>query len=268
MDPIIKTIRISPSSFALDLHQPKAGQKMPAGLPDKKNSIPVHTPLSSTKEENRPSGVNHESILNAASIDRLISKTITSQSTQENIEESDSSNEKAEIEKAYAKAKQEGYLAGLEAAKEKGQKDLNAALKQITDLLHSLKDIHEVLFQEIENSAVEVVFEAVAKIIGHAAIDKKMAYNITREAIEQVKNRDKIIIRVSTQDYEMINAALHQADNAELLKKNLTVVADNLVQLGGCLIETEAGSIDARLEIQLQRLKDTLLGVRKTNEDV
>jgi flagellar assembly protein FliH len=155
----------------------------------------------------------------------------------------------------------------MASAKEKNQEELKAALKQIADLMHSLKDIHESLYQELEDSAVEVVFEAVAKIIGHAATDKDMVYNITREAIERVKGRNKIIIRVSTHDYDMIKTALSHAENSDLHNSNLTVIADNLVQLGGCLIETEAGSLDARLEIQMQRLKDALLSARKLNED-
>ncbi len=267
MEPIIKTIRISPSAFALDLPQPRAGQKFQQNQTAKKDigapqvSIPPHSskPLSSS--------VSQESLLNEAAIEKLVPRTMTQLLPQDKAEAQRDAQEKQKVVDIYTKAQQEGYLAGLEAGKEKSQQELTASLKQITDLFHSLKDIHELLFQEMENSAVEVVFEAITKIIGHAATDKKLAYDITREAIEQVKGRDKIIVRVSIKDYEMVKAALNQENTGELLAKNISVIADNLVQLGGCLIETEAGHLDARLEIQLQRLKDTLLGVRKSNAD-
>jgi flagellar biosynthesis/type III secretory pathway protein FliH len=267
MEPIIKTARISPSSFSLDLHQPNANQKFPIDQPEKKKTTPQQPSLAEQQSEPITSGVGYEPVLNKASIDRLIPRTAGTSTSQEPTELRGSGQEKEEREQVYAKAKQEGYLAGLESGKEERQNEFNASLKQIADLLHSLKDINESLFQEMENSAVEVVFEAVTKIIGRAAIDKNIAYNITREAIEQVKGRNKITVRVSPQDYELTKTALNQENADGFLTKNLSVVADNLVQMGGCLIETEAGNLDARLEIQLQRLKDTLLGVRKSNAD-
>ncbi|MEN9868607.1 MAG: hypothetical protein RL748_4197, partial [Pseudomonadota bacterium] len=41
---------------------------------------------------------------------------------------------------------------------------------------------------------------------------------------------------------------------------------DASIKLGGCLLESTVGTLDARLETQLQRLRDSLLQVRRGEE--
>jgi flagellar biosynthesis/type III secretory pathway protein FliH len=41
------------------------------------------------------------------------------------------------------------------------------------------------------------------------------------------------------------------------------LLSDDRVLLGGCLIETSGGTLDGRLETQMQQLRDTLLAARR-----
>jgi flagellar biosynthesis/type III secretory pathway protein FliH len=66
------------------------------------------------------------------------------------------------------------------------------------------------------------------------------------------------VLRVSPRDHPVLQAQF----GAEL-----DVVADERVAAGGCLIETTGGTLDARLEIQLRRLLDTLTRVREAQGD-
>ncbi|TCS37723.1 flagellar biosynthesis/type III secretory pathway protein FliH [Paucimonas lemoignei] len=280
MDPIIKTTRVSQNAFSLDVRQPKTGMQsgQGQGKPKQDAKFELGKPAAATKATDiSVTKVASEPILNDATLEKLVPKPIsqephpelgrTKAHDLEKEKEREKEKEKNLLQEAYEKAKLEGYQAGLETAKVSSQKELNQALGQLKELFQSLKNLDEALFQEMEDSAAEVVFEAVTKIIGQAAIDKKIAYAVTRQAIEQVKGRERLIVRVSSKDYELVKETLTDPDTDGLFIKSVSVVADNLVQLGGCLIETEAGNLDARLEIQLQRLKETLLGVRKTNDD-
>ena len=47
---------------------------------------------------------------------------------------------------------------------------------------------------------------------------------------------------------------------------DVTFVADDRVGKGGCIVESSSGSWDGRLETQLQRLKETLVSVIKSDE--
>jgi flagellar assembly protein FliH len=78
---------------------------------------------------------------------------------------------------------------------------------------------------------------------------------------------------LSTQRDEKVLIRLHPSDHA-LLKKGgalpdelptgatLSWVGDPIVALGGCVIEAEKGELDARLETQIQRLREALVAAR------
>lgn len=267
MDPIIKTTRIAPNAFTLSLRHPKKND-----FQLEQNNQEKSTANQNASTQQAKTGTHttlfHEPLLNTETVDRLISATsLEAETVATATPTSNPVTTQQEIEAIFQEARQQGYQKGLEEGKNQNQQQLNKSLQQINDLIHALSDAREATFQELEDSAVEVVFEAVTKILGYAATDKQIAYNVVREAIEQVKGRDHLIIRVSNKDYDLVKAALAHAGAEHSLAKNINIVADNLVQLGGCLIETEAGSLDARLEIQLQRLKDILLGTRRTPSD-
>jgi type III secretion protein L len=98
------------------------------------------------------------------------------------------------------------------------------------------------------------------KIIGtDLQRDPEVLLRICATAIETVRNARELVLRVNPAD-----AALLRAKKAELLDligrmKDLAVKEDPAVRAGGCVIETDAGTIDAQLHIQLEMLEAVLL---------
>jgi flagellar assembly protein FliH len=73
-------------------------------------------------------------------------------------------------------------------------------------------------------------------------------------------DRDAVLtVAVHQEDFDMLSATAGQAPG-------LRWVADDEVRLGGCKVTGSQGSLDARLETQLARLRDTLLEVRRTRK--
>ena len=61
-------------------------------------------------------------------------------------------------------------------------------------------------------------------------------------------------LRLSEYDYNILSA-----HNSEMKKFNIkNLISDDRVELGGCIIDTEKGIFDGRLEVQLARLKDVI----------
>ena len=82
------------------------------------------------------------------------------------------------------------------------------------------------------------------------------------EAIRLSARRSKLLVRVSEADMETLEfllggpAALSQGDSA------VELVSSHEVPRGGCVIESTAGSVDARVETQLKEIEKALLGER------
>jgi flagellar assembly protein FliH len=80
-------------------------------------------------------------------------------------------------------------------------------------------------------------------------------------ALSRAKAAAELSVRVNPADLPLL-----EARRAELLATTaapvLHLLADARVTLGGCLIESAAGTLDARLELQLQGLFETLRAAR------
>jgi flagellar assembly protein FliH len=107
----------------------------------------------------------------------------------------------------------------------------------------------------------EIAFEAVTRIIGRSYLDHEGITAVVREVIGHAKDRSRLVIRVSPADYhELIETRESLTENGN--SRSIEILADDRVELGGCLLETPAGNLDGRLEVQLQQLRDTLLNAR------
>jgi flagellar assembly protein FliH len=106
----------------------------------------------------------------------------------------------------------------------------------------------------------------VTKIIGEAFTDRDVVISAMREVIRRTKERTELVVRISPADWAMLDGYQEQL-TAGLNVGSVEIVADERVQLGGCLLETPAGSLDGRLEVQLERLRDALLNAVPASRD-
>ena len=65
-------------------------------------------------------------------------------------------------------------------------------------------------------------------------------------------------IRINPADFPAVDAARAKLDKAGRAQF-LDIVADKQVAIGGCLIESDSGTIDAQLDTQLRVLERALL---------
>jgi flagellar assembly protein FliH len=159
--------------------------------------------------------------------------------------------------------------AALEAAREQGLQQAQAMvevqsrqlLTTLRDVIESVRDAREQYVADIGDEAVEVVFAATVRVLGDAFADHDMVVAAVQEALRRSRERRRLVVRVAPRDFAVINSyrdALFEGATAS----ELEVVADEQVKLGGCLLEGASGDLDARLETQLQRLRETLMRVR------
>ena len=152
-----------------------------------------------------------------------------------------------QVREEMEKAKTEGYQEGYEEGVEKG-----------LEMLIRVKELRQKLFDDNEREMVKLVFEIAEKIIAREIRDNEKAiFNIVRMALSDAVG-EKIQIRLNPQDYENI-----KKNEEELLQKvesgrNYVFRSDESVKQGGCVIETEIGTIDAQLETQLGAIKKVL----------
>ncbi len=112
-----------------------------------------------------------------------------------------------------------------------------------------------------EDDIVAIAFEAVVKILGDRTVARQMVHAIVKKSLASDQQVGALIVRVSPADYKLLVGELESLQR-QGVEGEFRVVEDARVQLGGCLLETDRGVLDARLETQMERLRKALLDAK------
>lgn len=153
----------------------------------------------------------------------------------------------------------EGYAEGLARGKQEAFDSMSAECATLTQSLSAIRSEAEQAIGEWYRQAEERL-STLAIEIARRAIGKELDANpelmldITRQALEESHPGSSIRLRVNP-----LQTSLVESHKAELLAslsqiKEIEVVADSSVKTV-CIIESESGAIDARIDSFLDRLE-------------
>jgi flagellar assembly protein FliH len=174
----------------------------------------------------------------------------------------------AGLEAGKRQAFEEGRLAGAKQGESAGRA---AALAEYSQRIERLDAVLAELTDEVprrleacEEDVVALAFAAVCKIVGRAAITPKGARGAVLAALDQLRTRPLVALRVHPNDLALLRGDDRIADMIALhgAAQGLEWRADERVKLGGCVLETAGGTLDARLETQLDSLRASLVKAR------
>lgn len=170
----------------------------------------------------------------------------------------------------------QGYEEGLRQGKEDGEKQFLEAEAQRTaeqegyiaalgTLLESAETALARAIDESEDILVEIAFEGLCQILGETLAQQAGVMAVIAQVVQRARERERLVVRVSPEDMAMIEAHRHQLQSVTQAS-NIELTADTRVTLGGCFVETTGGTLDGRLETQLQALREVLLNTRNGAE--
>lgn len=162
---------------------------------------------------------------------------------------------------AMALAHEEGLRQGLLA----GESEYAECLSTLRSLIASAQAAHVRSIEKVADDAAEVVLVAVGKILGEGFLKPEMALAVVRQAIRHCQAREGLQVRVAPEQFAFIEER-RQEWLGGIGAADVTLVADEQIQCGGCVIQSASGAVDARLETQLRRLCDTLRTARENWE--
>ncbi len=144
------------------------------------------------------------------------------------------------------RSREEGYAAGV---------------AQVVEALARASAEYDRRIAASEQDMLALAFALAERLVGHAvAADERVVQGMVASALEHVRGKRQIVVLAHPDDVpalerargvfseRMDGASVHVEPYAELTR-------------GGCLIETEAGRVDARLEVQLDVLRKAMMGV-------
>jgi type III secretion system HrpE/YscL family protein len=113
-------------------------------------------------------------------------------------------------------------------------------------------------FAVSEQQVVELICYAVEQILGGRPHNADHVLHALRRAVESLGEEDRATVRLHPDDLELVRQALEKEASALVGSRRIRLTADDAIQPGGCLVETDLGIVDARVEQQLRILRGVL----------
>lgn len=168
----------------------------------------------------------------------------------------------------YKESRQQGWDAGYEAGTQEGLRQgreevlaLQSCNERLAAMTDAISSVSQAWHAELESAAIEIGYTALLRIVGQKAGDRATVESMVRAVLEQLPERRLLNIHLAPADH----ALFHNGEGA-LPSLGAVLVADERVTMGGCIVETDAGSLDGRLETRLAELKAVLVELHNARE--
>ncbi len=165
-----------------------------------------------------------------------------------------------EIKKLEKDAFSQGFLqgekTGIEAEKLKSEPMLQNFRQAIIELDNAKKH----MYLKAEKEAVLLALAIAKKIIGHEVSNNQelVLKNIVKDALKRASDQSHIKVRIHPSDYSMIKESKSQFAQYLDNKGDIVFEVDERIHNGGCIIETDSGEIDARIDNRLMIVEEAL----------
>lgn len=142
-------------------------------------------------------------------------------------------------------AYQEGYNLGLQQA--------TTEIDNFKNVLSAFMGAEDKVFNLIAPNVLELSMSIAQKVIKHEAkIDLQIVEDTVMDALKMLsKNEPKIVLRVNPIQVQYLKDTLPEKIKSLGMETKLSVLSDEAVAEGGCIIQTNNGMIDATVEAQL-----------------
>lgn len=122
---------------------------------------------------------------------------------------------------------------------------------QLTQTIEQVSALSETISARHEKDLVELALQIAKKIVGReVTIDREIAFALVKVSLAKLHNRAVAEVHLNPDDLAFVETHRERLD----FRGSLLLVEDKSVSHGGCLIHTESGEIDARIESQFDEI--------------
>ena len=170
-----------------------------------------------------------------------------------------------------AQAKSEGFAQGSADGRAAVQAEMDEMLETMRGLIEMARVERHKIIETAEPEIVRLSVAIAERILNqHVALDNETVLEMTRSAITRLVNRETVTVRVNPGDVEIMRQHRDKLMSMNDID-NMRIIEDQRVDRGGVLIETDAGTIDAKISTQLREARRLLavedpISVSESNE--
>lgn len=161
----------------------------------------------------------------------------------------------AEAARLEAQARESGYGDGVALGKAAADAEAETMIRTMRELVESARAERRDLITSAEPELVRLALAIAERVVHqHIALEHSVVVENVRQALTRLVTREVVTVRVNPADLEIMREhrdAIVTSTDVE----HLRVVEDQRVDRGGVVIETESGTIDAKIATQLREAR-------------
>ncbi|RKP55456.1 flagellar assembly protein FliH [Cohnella endophytica] len=157
---------------------------------------------------------------------------------------------------------EDGHRSGTLQAEEDVKRNWEARMQEAQAIVEEAYAAKASVITEGETFLVELSCSIAEKILNRKlAKAPEMAMKLFEKALSRRKEQGVITLCVSPSQFAFVQAAKEELSHFLDSQAELQIVPDSSVQEGGCIVRSAFGSIDARVDTQLEAIREQLLKV-------
>jgi flagellar assembly protein FliH len=138
------------------------------------------------------------------------------------------------------------------AVHDQGAAEIEPMRVLLSESLEEIAMLREQIAAYAESEMVQLAVEIAKKIVRReVTVDREIVVSLARVALARLHNRALASVHLHPDDYEYVLAHRDRLGTATSVK----LVEDPMIGRGGCLIETDLGQVDARIEQQFNEIE-------------
>ena len=156
-------------------------------------------------------------------------------------------------------AHKEGYAAGQKEGYNLGKEESERLINKLHVMLTGVAEKRREIIDESESLIVDLILNIVRKVVRSITeSQKEVVVETVLKALGKLKTSADVTLRVNFDDAALTTEHMKQFLKKVEKVKSITVIEDSSVDRGGCIVETDYGSIDARISSQLREIEDKI----------
>jgi flagellar assembly protein FliH len=158
------------------------------------------------------------------------------------------------IKIAEKEAYNRGFSKGLAEGIERKKRELSLAVESVAKLTRELKILKEELLKSSEKKIIDLVFLIAGKVIHkEVSTGREVVLSVLKDAMKNMQERDGVSICLNPEDHRYITEA--KPDFLDSFG-DILIEKDEKIGQGGAVIKTHSVTLDARLDQQLDKIRE------------
>jgi flagellar assembly protein FliH len=173
----------------------------------------------------------------------------------------------AEAREIREAARSQGHAEGLDSGLRDARAQVDSAAVSLGEAARQIEALRGTTVEAVERDAIELAISLAEKILAGALQARpELVVEVVQGALRRVSDRRRITVLVNPGDLETVRASIgeihSQANGIELCD----IQADQRVGVGGAIVRTVEGEVDAGLATQLERAREVVLAELASGE--